>query len=1182
MSGGEQLELGADPEVREPQSADTPRPGTTADSTLSPTAEQQAAIDCRDLHVFLEAGAGTGKTTVLVGRYCDAIDLDEVAPEAILAFTFTEKAAAEMKRRVRGELSRRADDAVGERRERLLIAARAGEAAAISTIHGFCRSLLAGHPAAAGLDPRFRVLDQAEASRLSANAFADSVRALAADDDDVTRLAAGFRMRLEGIVVGAYRELRNRGISSPRLPEISIAIDSKLEQEADADLQRLALGSIAGLAALLAGYGERYEELKDERSGLDFDDLQLRALELLREQEIVRTSYQERFRHLLVDEFQDTSPMQVELVRLLAGAQTRVFTVGDEFQAIYGFRGADLETFRAERERAGSREIGAEGRRLKLRGSFRSEPAVVAAINAIGETLLDDFMHLTVGREDADEGGAGVELLLVEGKGRANPWKKQGLDGEHPPGAAVLSSAVASAKANRIAEARAIARRLRELVDQGEVEAAETVVLLRAFTHVETYAEALERAGLDPYVNGGRGYWSGQQVEDGLRLLTCVENPLEDEALLGALACPAGAVSPDGLWILRQIAGRGNHLWPALERWFGPDGEPEEAEAGDKDQIGWLAEMPSEDGERLSRFHSRLSELRVSAGLLPLEQLVERTFASFGYDLAVLSMPGGLSRSANLEKLIRIAAEHEAHEGRDLSGFLANAARADEREAQAALVSEDHAGVRLMTIHAAKGLEFDTVVVADMGRGLAAGGSPKPLQLDFHGQGGEAAASIGLGLQISQAGGPAVRINGWEEKVKSAALREAEESCRLIYVAASRAKRRLLLCGLFEEKDLLGGESKPSNTALSRLLPALAVSGEDAQTIEIPAPLPTEGLEAVFAPARIEVAIVRGNPETAAELERSRRGLGNSDEIAVGAPPLLNLAERGAAAARSLSYAALADYERCGYRFMAERILGLGATAATASSLGLAEDGEPEEAGLATGEDEPAAHLGAPLSLAAGSARVGFGRAVHALLEWSARNGSRAPSRERIDAMLSAEGAGPTDGPRAAAQIQAWLDSPLLGSLRSEAATLRPEVPFRLSVGADTVIRGTIDLLAIDSDGGATVIDFKTGALHGDGPGELGPEYLLQRRLYAIAAAEGLGSTEIETAYVFLDAADNPLTASFDAAALELARGQIEAVVAEVRAGRFDVTPAPGYSLCHDCPARERLCSYPPELTMAG
>ena len=295
-------------------------------SAFPPTPEQAAAIDSRGRDVFLEAGAGTGKTRVLVDRYCDSVDLDGVEPAQILAFTFTEKSAAEMRRRVRVELARRAREAGdGERRDRLAAAARAGESAPITTIHGFCRRMLSSYPEAAGLDPRFRVLDADESARIAALALEAAITDLAESDDDVARLAAGYRDRLGPIVRAAYGDLRNRGRARPELPPLQLnAFDSEDEAPDPREIE-LATASWEALRRVLEAFAERYAAAKDERSGVDFDDLQLVALELLRRSPAIAGIYRERYEHLLVDEFQDTSPIQVELIRSIAGPAARVF-----------------------------------------------------------------------------------------------------------------------------------------------------------------------------------------------------------------------------------------------------------------------------------------------------------------------------------------------------------------------------------------------------------------------------------------------------------------------------------------------------------------------------------------------------------------------------------------------------------------------------------------------------------------------------------------------------------------------------------------------------------------------------------------------------------------------------------------------------------------------------------------
>ena len=482
----------------------------------------------------------------------DGAEIDE-----ILAFTFTERAAAELRQRIRRELAGR-----GERR-----LARDTERAWVTTIHGFCRRLLAAHPVAAGLDPRFRVLDAPESQRLLSQAAREAVEALVTGGDEtVQRVTAAYRpYRIRDITLVAHERLRSQGMAAPRLPEVGEPKRSQKEKDDDRELsveeRRFALEARAALDAVLDETNRRYAELKRIRSGLDFSDLEIHAVELLRTSPAVREQWHGRFKHLMVDEFQDTNRVQLDLVEQLRGPETRLFTVGDEHQSIYRFRNADLEVFRAQRRKA---EESPTTDGLPLRGNFRSRPPILDAANSFGDTLLENFTHLAVG-EGSDQdipGSPEVELLLTyqEGTGAKHlKWK------DHE---GVMKRPQSETNLAIVAQARALAERLRELVDDEDVKRGDIVVLLRAFTHVDAYEEALRRFGLEPYVVGGRGYWSQQQVEDILRLLGVVANPLDDEMLFGALACPAVGVTPDTLWLLRAAAG-GGHVWPALEIGFG-------------------------------------------------------------------------------------------------------------------------------------------------------------------------------------------------------------------------------------------------------------------------------------------------------------------------------------------------------------------------------------------------------------------------------------------------------------------------------------------------------------------------------------------------------------------------------------------------------------------------------------
>ncbi|MFT3865817.1 MAG: UvrD-helicase domain-containing protein [Solirubrobacterales bacterium] len=599
-------------------------PGTEAGAApapaveRSPTPEQRAAIEARGRDVLLEAGAGSGKTGVMVERYARLVVDEGISPDAVLAFTFTDKAAAELRARVRAELSRRAEGPdAGAVRAAALLSTIGG--AWITTIHGFCNRLLAAHPVAAGVDPGFRVLDQPEAERAAREAFDLALAEFLAGGDPAREetVAAYDLEGLRGVIVASHDELRSRGVAEPSLPEppasdpaeaVARAIEAAgecLEELKEGDGRRVALedalarlttpgpppsltelealrpggtakalapfrdaldvaiartaeageGGVAyrHLADLLRLYTAAFEAVKARRAGIDFEDLQILAARLLERAEIGQ-AYRGRFSHLLVDEFQDTNRLQLRLIEALQGPRSQLVVVGDELQSIYSFRHADLDVFRRRREQIDA-DPGAE--LMRLSGNFRSRPEVIAAVNLFGRTLLGaGYTPLTVGAPPSSPAprgpGPAVELHLTA---------RDGWDGEEID----LDPAIdGRTPLNCLAEARTLAARLRELHEAG-VERGAMVVLLRAFTHLDAYEDSLARAGLRPYVVGGRGYWSQQQVADVCALLATIANPLDDEALFGALASPACAVAPDTLWLLRAAAGRRRHVWPALE-----------------------------------------------------------------------------------------------------------------------------------------------------------------------------------------------------------------------------------------------------------------------------------------------------------------------------------------------------------------------------------------------------------------------------------------------------------------------------------------------------------------------------------------------------------------------------------------------------------------------------------------
>ncbi len=1178
-------------------------------SERRPTPEQEAAITASARRVLIEAGAGSGKTGVMVDRYCRLVCDEGVAPDAVLAITFTEKAAAELRERVRAELVRRG--AEGSSRAQELLAVIGG--AWITTIHGFCHRVLAAHPVAAGVDPRFSVLDPAEAERAAHEAFDEALDQFVGDGDPGREetVAAYGTEALREMVAGAHEELRSRGARAPELPEpppadpatalrraeaaaqaalaelgerskarplveraaellaergdrIGVdelatlrskstakemgeyceAIDAALARIAEAGEGGTTYGHVKELLRLFAG---RYEEAKARRRGLDFEDLQLLAAGLL-DQDAVGRSYRARFRHVMIDEFQDTNRLQLRLVESLRGPQTNLVVVGDLLQSIYGFRHADLDVFREQRE-----QIAADphGETIELSGNFRSRPEVIGAVNALGGELIGpSYQPLTVGLAPdgppPGDGAPAVELLLTQKAGWEDHDLDPAVDSGTPP--------------HYLAEARALAERLRDLVDSG-VERGEIVLLLRAFTHLGAYEDSLARAGLRPYVVGGRGYWSQQQVSDVCALLATIANPLDDQALFGALASPACGVSPDTLWLLRAAAGRSRHVWGAVTALAG--GEAEGLAEPER-----LRDVEAADAALLGEFVQRIETLRRLGTRVPLAELIDRAVKLTGYDLAVLLKASGEARFANVRKLMQIASEFEAAEGRDLRGLLDYLAFREVagEEAEAATAAEDHDGVRIMSIHRAKGLEFPVVAVAHLDRNLTSGGRAPLLTFGRDGD-------PRIGMQWRRLGARSINLYAHTELCEAGNERDAEEGLRLFHVAATRARERLVLSGVIAEK---ANGLRPSTSVLERIVRGFEIERDADSKVAIPPPAPRPGLELASEASELEVRLSAPDPERVRELRRVRPAP-ERDAVLAGGPAPLQRPATATVPSRPLSYTAISAYEECAYRFYMERVLNL-ATGERGSSLATDEEAVPS----------------------AREERTARGAAVHALLEWSQANGWAEPSEELVLRHAVAAGVGmgapspdtsrqwldvecperERPSPPLAAElldpVRQWIGSPLREQIEIEATRVRAEVPLLLGIGG-TVLRGSIDLLVEREGMAPLVLDYKTDRLGDAEPGVRAGHYETQRTIYALAVAEALGVAEVEVAYVFLERPEEPAVTRLDADAMAAARRRLEETISRIGRGEFPVA-APeerDWSLCRGCPALRGLCSGP-------
>ncbi len=441
-------------------------------------------------------------------------------------------------------------------------------------------------------------------------------------------------------------------------------------------------------------------------------------------------------------------------------------------------------------------------------------------------------------------------------------------------------------------------------------------MLVRATASLRLFEQALEEQGLPTYVVGGRGYWSQEQVRDGLAYLAALANPRDETAFYGVLASPfcgvgqrrAGPARPGGP--RGRAAGRG----PRCATPAGADGAADAAAAG-----AWLGAVPAR-GPRPAAAPSRPSSPaeRARAERLPPEALLERAITATGYDLAILARAGGERRLANLRKLMRLAREYEHAEGRDLRGFLDFAITqdlAEAREGEAALESDGLDAVRLMTIHRAKGLEFPVVCVADLGR-LGAGGRPR-LLIGHDGTAGLRLAPLG--------GGDAVPALAYERLAAEEDRADAEEERRLLYVAMTRARETLILSGGTDAERW--PEPRPGGAPLDWIVRAIA--GEPRELLRDRRASTCSSAPGTAAPRACAARSAR--PPRSGEV-LPRAALAPEGGPRPGAPPTaLPKAPkvmpappvRARPAPQRLSYTALQAYARCGYRFYLQRVLGL-------------------------------------------------------------------------------------------------------------------------------------------------------------------------------------------------------------------------------------------------------------------
>jgi ATP-dependent helicase/nuclease subunit A len=1132
------------------------------------TEEQRAVLEARRGEVFVSAAAGSGKTSLLVECYLAALLDDGLSPEQLPTVTFTRKAAAEMKDRIRrGLLARGRED----------LAARMDQAP-IGTIHSFCRRLLASDPVGAGVDPLARVLDEERAAILMhavwREVWQETVMAASAEE---VRLLAKWRKDLQKEVPELYRRLRQMGLAHP-----SFSLTPPLGWETARQKLRRALNELHSEAAPLAERSKTAEVLLDgieaargwasaaspgrpdlrtsgairlplngpralrplvveARSALTEARLALAGHELLAVGRLIddlldrlHSSLEKRKRQeghldfqdlellalayvrgggpslpvgsrLLVDEFQDTNSLQFALFRQL-GTASRL-TVGDEYQSIYAFRGADVEVFRRVRAELSGEGPAAERSLHRLTYNFRSSAEVLSAVNRLfGSQALfgDQFTALKAGRASAapetgrPTSGHAAELLLMDRESCADDedgWQA--------------------------AEARGVAGRIARLTEHEGWRPRDVVVLLATFTHVEWYARALDEHGIPAYVVGGKGYYAREEVTDVLALLTLVVNPHDDLALVTVLRSPFVSVLDDTLYLLRRAAGRrGRFLWEGAK--------------------GEVPDLPSDERMKLDAFASRLELLRARLGTPGMSALIEHALEIFDYDLAVLNTPDGRRRFANLRKLMRLADEYEEIAGPDLTGlvdYLRQRRDLVAREASAPVLSEEQDVVRVMTVHQAKGLEFPVVVVAGIG---SDGGPPGPpaCLVDQHGAGALVLRGSKAGFEeVDLSLGSAAAILADERR------RRHEEALRLHYVAATRAQEKLILTG-----SLRAGSSGGRGRVLAAIM----------QSAELPG-VPVEG-EVLRPWSDVDLVVSR---LAADGHERERAGVARPEApsatpeaaypaenwtAATGPMPRRALEAHSASrlpGVKRVSFSSLALYDRCPFRFYLERILGLGAGSVPdgrrdgdgSTSLDGSDDGSGLVHAVDRGGDDEVEGRD-------------MGTLVHRCLELVDLREEPAP--DELESLISAVAADTSVSldsvarARAAALVRAFWRSPVATWTGLQAA--QKEVPFVFS-REGMLVHGVVDLL-LPSASGWRMVDYKTNVLAGRTPAAAVEPYLVQAQLYALAGLLA-GAESVATTFLFLEAPADPVELRYGAVDVEKLGEKLDSVLESLRTGEY-------------------------------
>jgi len=1145
----------------------------TAAAPLADAEARQRIQQELDLTVFVEAAAGTGKTTALVGRIVSLLRSGSGTLDRVVAVTFTEKAAGEMKLRLRAEIERvRADPQLPpEGREHLDAALERLELARIGTIHGFCSDLLHERPIEAGVDPLFEIASPDEAERLLDQAFEwwfqraladppegvrrilrrrprgfgsagprDSLRgavaslcehrdfeaawsrpafdriaaidgvmdtldalaalsAQAADADDwlaknlanvarfvaENRLREGVRSRDHDALEAELRDLaRDRRIGwhwkgyNRKWFAPDVARSEVLERR---DAAKLALDALletcdAELAACLREelrpVVEAYQQNKRRAGVLDFVDLLIGARDLLVRDAEARADLQQRFTHYFVDEFQDTDPLQAEILLLLAADDPqetdwrrarpipgKLFLVGDPKQAIYRFRRADVSIY----EETKARLLAQGAAVLQLRSSFRAPPSLQAAVNAAFEPLMRgapdhsqaDYVALEAARPEVEERPTLIALPTPRpygDYGRVVNWK---IDESLPDAVGAFVHWLVDESGWTVVERDPEGRERDEPIRPRHV-----CLLFRRFKSfrddvTRPYVRALEARRIPHVLVGGRTFHEREEVLALRNALAAIEWPDDELRVFASLRGPLFAIGDDALLAFRHRIGSLHPLRPL----------PDDLTGDERDVADCLALLRG-----LHRGRNRR----------PMADTVSRLLESVRAHAGIAIWPTGEQALANCLRVVDLARRFERRGAPSFRAFVerleADSERGDAEDAP--VVEEGTEGVRIMTAHRAKGLEFPVVILCDPS--CRATRDQPTRRVD---------ATRGLWAEPLAGCTPLDLLEDREAELR----RDRAEAIRLAYVAATRA-RELLVVPTVADRELEDGWLAPLTPVTH---PDAGSRGEGE-----PAPgCPPFGPDAIVerpgrarperAPVRPGRLWPRAGNGSVVWWDPNGLALGAQNDVGLRQQRILEADEAGTAVAsgershREWQQARVGRLERGGQP-------SLGAVTATA----LAE----ERAGEA-GAPEVAVEVREVAGERAGRPHGRrFGTLVHALL-------AVVPLDASPDALAAAAAlqgrlvAASDEEVRAAVQaVAAALEHPVLRSAAA-ADQLRRETPVLARLPDDRIVEGVVDLAYREAGMGWTVVDFKTDVELG----ERREAYAQQVRIYAEAIERASG-----------------------------------------------------------------------------